>query len=735
MNILKLLTLTTLIILYSNVANAQMQEKEYNYTSFSDFSAEVTDELLELIPDDYQDHPELGTTPYKAPCDNCYELVHKRTDSTKLYVEKGSKGKHYYSQATYGLVHYEENGYMMTYDPRLRPVGNGIYRSDKQDTPTFLNVNDQSSGYEFEEGVLNINNDLELILVYDDGSEVSMGVADWSDHTVGEEGIKITEAWEGIDMTITYGLDRIKTNYIIEEPLSYLNNVERLKFVDHIQIPEECSISEGEQEYIDSLGNRYGNYVIKNDEGVSKFDIHKAFGYDKSGIKERGRSFYYEYSSGLSLHVPASWITDTDAVYPLVIDPLVTSTATQSGGWMSFYYNGAWCGGAGYCGYNLSVPRPPNSTITGTVMDAFYESLGGYCFWSCYMSEAGFRVTSPCGYSPSGTYWNCNNNNPGTCSGAGIDVFSDIGACLGSACSGNVTFQMQTSYCYCSIGGGCGDNCQWMPNNTWSMTLEGHTVETLGNQTTGSGSTFIVPPSCSSNVLLDPNVQNGVPGYSYSWSVGGSSSTLSVDPFVYSGIPIVATVTDACGVTEIATFTISCPLSIGLSSFKADRWDDQVKTFWSMESEENVSQYTVERSTDAKNFEALGSVNPNQETQHYSYFDKRPEEGISYYRLKVIKGDEVYYSDVVSVLFEGAYPMRVIPNPVTENFKLQFNSTEKGKSEIVITDIRGNQVFSKGISTVKGINEINLNTNLKKGMYIISVNNGHQILKTRFIQQ
>lgn len=104
--------------------------------------------------------------------------------------------------------------------------------------------------------------------------------------------------------------------------------------------------------------------------------------------------------------------------------------------------------------------------------------------------------------------------NPRTCTFAGYDVFPELGSCLGSACSGNVTFQIQNSYCFCSNGGNCGNNCQWMPNNTWSMTLESRTVEALGNTVTGNGSTTIMASSCAvgTTTTLDPTPQYGVPG-------------------------------------------------------------------------------------------------------------------------------------------------------------------------------------------------------------------------------
>ena len=275
-------------------------------------------------------------------------------------------------------------------------------------------------------------------------------------------------------------------------------------------------------------------------------------------------SFYYEYDDRLSFYVPTNWIESEDAVYPLIIDPLVSSTATQTGGTMAFRFDGDFCIGGpnGSCNYNLIVPRPANSTITGTTFSAVYNTLNGYCF-GCWMNEAAFNIVNTCGVSG---FWNCNSTSPGTCTAANYDIFSDVGNCLGSACNGNVTFQIQNSYCYCSTGGNCGISCQIMYNNTWSVTLIGHTLETLGNVPTGNGSATPFIASCSGgNVTLNPTPANGVPGYTYSWTTGATTPTISIPPFPYNGQTVSVNVTDACGVTRIAQFLISCPLAVSFT--------------------------------------------------------------------------------------------------------------------------------------------------------------------------
>lgn len=730
------------LILGSSVLG-QMESKQYNYTKFKDNVPKITEEMYHLTPKEYHDHPEFGKVAYNAPCDNCFELIHKRTDSTKLYVEHNSNGTHFYSQAIYGLFHYEKEGQLLTYDPRLSHKGNYIYRSDNQDTPTQLDISGRNSSFFIGEKELKFNNELTLTLIKNDDTEVNLGQANWSNFTVGEEGIYITDAWDGIDITISYELDRVKTNYVINDELTYLEQVSFLRFSDNLVLPENYTIVEGDKEMFDSIGNRYGEYYIRDEINVKRFEIAKAFGYDQSGIKQRSPSFYYELNNTqLELFVPADWIIHEDAVYPLIIDPLVTSTATQTSGWMSFQYNGAWCSAAGSCNYNLIVPRPANSEITGTTFSAMYESLSGYCLYSCYKSEAAFKITSPCGISPAAatTFWSCSDPNPGQCTATNLDVFTDLGNCLGAACNGSVTFQMQNSYCYCSTGGNCGDNCQWMPNNTWSMTLEGHTLETLGNQSTGNGSLNITPVSCSGgNVTLDPTAQYGVPGYSYSWSTGATTPTISIQPYPYNGQTVTANVTDACGVTRTAQFQIQCPLAVSLTAFNVENLGKSVLLEWITETETNNDYFEVYRSQDGKEFEVLekikGAGNSNQ-TLHYQFKDERPLLGVSYYKLGIVDMDgNTEYTDIKTVQRNSENQnIQLIPNPAKEKVAIAFDFPTTGAYQIKIIDALGKEKYNNIKELKKGMQTINVDTkSYGQGVYTVIIVTKNNVNSARLI--
>ncbi len=732
---------SALLIFFVGTLTAQMSEKKYNFSSFSEREQLITEEMRELVPDSLHDHPEFGSIPYKAPCEDCFELIQKRTDSTKLFVKKDSQGKHYFSQATLGKVHYKEDGFLMTYDPRLEKKSSNYYESEKQGTPTFINTGEKNTGFKTSNDAFVFNNDLELILVQENGNEVSKGKADWSNHTVGEEGIKIIDAWEGIDIQIKFDLDRIKTNYIIKNELSYLDGVEHLKFSDNLLLPENHTIeTDTLSEEFDSLNHRYGDYVIENNAGQELFRIKKAYCYDQSQSKTRPINLFYEYGDRLDLFMPVDWLASDSTEYPVIVDPLITSSATFTAGLKSFRYNGDYCAGPnGACSYNLFVPRPANSELTGASFEAEYITDAGGCWFACWMSEAGFEITGPCGTNG---YYSCGSpggDSPGTCSSpaGGFDI-SSLVTCTPNVCVGTELFQISNSYCYCNYGDFCGFNCQWMPNNSWSVTLEGRTLETLGDNTTGSGSTSIVASSCTGTTTLDPNAQYGVPGYSYNWSTGETTPTIDVSNAT-TGDTYTADVTDACGNTVTATFQISCPLAVTLDDFNTENLDETVAVNWSTASERENDYFQVLRSRDGKDFEVIGEVSGagnSNELINYYFIDKQPLTGISYYKLGIVDiHGNTEYSGISSVnrLSEQS-SIVCIPNPAKERVDIVFDFPKDGQYDIHLMSMKGDEVYHRKVDFKRGKQKHSVDVqNFNSGVYKVQIITDHHVHTSKLI--
>jgi hypothetical protein len=170
------------------------------------------------------------------------------------------------------------------------------------------------------------------------------------------------------------------------------------------------------------------------------------------------------------------------------------------------------------------------------------------------------------------------------------------------------------------------------------------------------------------------------------------------------------------------------PLPIELLSFDAEPVSNTVLVSWTTASEINNDFFTVERSVDATNFVAIGTVNGagnSSSTRSYSFVDVQPMMGVSYYRLRQtdFNGDfEVF--DPVAVNFgsgmvQGA---ALFPNPAVEYAHVMINTASSGKGWVRVTDVTGRLISNFQIVMEKGMTPFTLQTdNLAPGKYLVTV--------------
>jgi hypothetical protein len=80
--------------------------------------------------------------------------------------------------------------------------------------------------------------------------------------------------------------------------------------------------------------------------------------------------------------------------------------------------------------------------------------------------------------------------------------------------------------------------------------------------------------------------------------------------------------------------------------------------------------------------------------------------------------------------------IKIIPNPTTGVFSLEFDATIAGTHQLKVVDLRGFEVFTYDVSAVRGINTLNLDlTNIPFGVYYLQVlNDGKMISSVKFIK-
>ncbi len=133
------------------------------------------------------------------------------------------------------------------------------------------------------------------------------------------------------------------------------------------------------------------------------------------------------------------------------------------------------------------------------------------------------------------------------------------------------------------------------------------------------------------------------------------------------------TVVSSAAVTSFSPFTLASitaanPLPVKLISFDVSLTKNNVWLSWKTETEINNDFFTIERSSDYKNWEPIkkvtGAGNSNY-TLSYSTVDQNPLEGISYYRLKQTDfNGEFSYSDIQVINNKEINEISVYPNPV-----------------------------------------------------------------------
>lgn len=144
----------------------------------------------------------------------------------------------------------------------------------------------------------------------------------------------------------------------------------------------------------------------------------------------------------------------------------------------------------------------------------------------------------------------------------------------------------------------------------------------------------------------------------------------------------------------------SAPLPVRWLIFDAEASGKDVTLSWSTATERNNKVFEVERSSDAKRWRTVGSVNSKAEggnsngPLYYDLSDLGLASGKHYYRLRQVDHDGAYsYSDVRAVTVTKG-TISLYPNPATE---LVTVSGLSGKAEVAVYDVSGRLVMDASL--------------------------------------
>ena len=174
---------------------------------------------------------------------------------------------------------------------------------------------------------------------------------------------------------------------------------------------------------------------------------------------------------------------------------------------------------------------------------------------------------------------------------------------------------------------------------------------------------------------------------------------------------------EVLAITSVAVDNAILPVTYSkFSTFKNE--NNSILAF-STVSETNNDYFTIERSADARYFEAIGEIKGagnSAEEKSYSFTDEKPLPGINYYRIKQTDFDGKYaYSEVKSVTHESKGGVMITPKSTNGQLTV---ATDLDRYDIVVYNIQGQSVAShKNLSKTQTISI----EDLKSGIYYVEI--------------
>lgn len=133
------------------------------------------------------------------------------------------------------------------------------------------------------------------------------------------------------------------------------------------------------------------------------------------------------------------------------------------------------------------------------------------------------------------------------------------------------------------------------------------------------------------------------------------------------------------------------PLPVKIISFSGRKTNTGNEVRWQVASQQNISRYEVEHSSNGVNFQPVGKVTASTlETDNYTFLDKNRYSGKSFYRLRVVERDEAYYSKTIQLSGSTlGVAISLWPNPVSKVLNIEAGINQASPKETMIINAEG----------------------------------------------
>lgn len=197
------------------------KQGQSNYTSFHSLRKhpQAQGQLARYVSAATRKHPEYGTLAFQAPCDNCVELLDKRSETQREFLLLDKPGE-VILQAANGPLHYKDaQGFWRTIDHHLQPMALGVFAAPKQPFPVQVNLNDGTVhiGRAGQPGIT--TSTAMRTYVYDRPTETAR-VANLTslDYTAGADGVRQYRIFPNTYRELTVGRGKIKSSVVLQQP-------------------------------------------------------------------------------------------------------------------------------------------------------------------------------------------------------------------------------------------------------------------------------------------------------------------------------------------------------------------------------------------------------------------------------------------------------------------------------------------------------------------------------------
>lgn len=190
------------------------------------------------------------------------------------------------------------------------------------------------------------------------------------------------------------------------------------------------------------------------------------------------------------------------------------------------------------------------------------------------------------------------------------------------------------------------------------------------------------------------------------------------------------------GATSGCVITVIGTVAVKLTDFSAASYSNKgtiVK--WTGSNEMGAEKYTVQRSSDGKNFidlKTIAAENNGRASNTYSFTDEAAIAGNNHYRLKITEvTGSISYSETNLVKKQANFSVSVYPNPAANNFKVSI-PVKFLPATVEVMNAQGQTVYNA--KTL--LETLNITKPLQPGTYALKVTgNNDETITQKLIKQ